>query len=134
MVFELCQDEQVSGHSRFSLVENGQPLAAGVDLHYRDRQQSVQTATATIADFADLDAVTLQTPASAARQLKVWAHRLNEAGASIDLPAQVQVSDGQQSPRQTNATTGPFFTALNGDACQARPAINGRGQHQRKAR
>jgi hypothetical protein len=125
LVFEICQDEQLAGQSRFSIVEGGQPQVAAVTLHYGDRQQQYQSATGAISDFADLQRVTFQVPATSTKQLKVWVHRLNEAGASLDLPAQVQVQvDGQAAVAAT--ITGPLLTPLPGRDCQVTVTMTGK--------
>jgi hypothetical protein len=64
-----------------------------------------------------LQQITFDAPATAARQLKVWVHRLNEAGASLELPAQVQVQVAGQAAVATTLT-GPLLTSLPGKGCQ----------------
>jgi hypothetical protein len=101
-------------------VANGQPVTALVNLHYRGRQQAYQSATGAIADFAALQRVTLQVTTQAATQLKVWVHRLSVEGASVGLPAQVQLEDDQQKQDKfaTNATSGQLYVPINGSVCQ----------------
>jgi hypothetical protein len=73
-----------------------------------------------IADFPDLQRITLQATTQATAQLKVWVHRLSVEGASVGLPAQVQIEDDQQKQDKfaTTAPSGQLYVPLNGSVCQ----------------
>ncbi len=97
-VVEIRHDERLQGASQYTLVANGQPLAAAVTLDYGNRQAQVLTATGPITNFATLQRVTIEVPAIEVASLKIWVHHLSIEGGSVGLPAAVKIWGDQPQP------------------------------------
>lgn len=87
MVVELRDNQAEGKPASFALTTGGQPTPVEVQLGYLDGEKSIQAATAEIPRFSMLDYANFQLPATEARGLKVWAHRITPAGDSVGLPA-----------------------------------------------
>jgi hypothetical protein len=94
-VIELRHDQRAGRSSTFSVIAVGRLIPGEVELTYPQQAIHCQAATGEIVDFAQLRGATFHLPASGARELKVWVHRVTPEGNSERLPAQIQVSDAQ---------------------------------------
>lgn len=92
-VVELRQDRSDAGQSLFEIVADGKFAPAPVMLDYGNRTVSLHAAKGDIKDFPVLHAATFDLPKAAARELKVWTHRVTPEGNSDALPAQVEIND-----------------------------------------
>lgn len=116
VVISLQRDERRHGVSQVQVVGNGQPLPVALAIHYRERTEQAQAASAFLTNPAELRNVTIGLPALAASQLKVWLQHLTPEGTATGWPAQVVVTNGQTqqkfvvSPEQT-AVTQPWPAA-----------------------
>lgn len=71
--------------------------------------------------FSTLRYATFHLPATVARELKVWVHRVTLEGGSEDLPALVEVHCGNKTRRfDLKLSGGQVVLPLTGDACWLR--------------
>jgi hypothetical protein len=94
-VLELRQDPGQDSSGWFSFTNQGEPLPVQVKLSYPDGDQVYQKALGEIPSFPLLCAADFQLPDSAARELKVWAHRINHDGNSESLPVTARGQFGE---------------------------------------
>jgi hypothetical protein len=94
VVVEICEDLRRPGAASFSVVAGGQPLPVDVRLQYPQSEQALRTARGKVPDFAHLRAVTFDLPATAAREIKVWAHLVTPVGSSEAMPATLELANG----------------------------------------
>jgi hypothetical protein len=98
---------------------NGQPASARAGLDYPGDEQTFAAAVREIATFSSLRRVVLQLPAGPARELKVWTHRITLDGDSEPLPAQLELSCGQETRRfELAACEGQILVPLASDGCR----------------
>jgi tyrosine-specific transport protein len=110
VVVELRHDQRLNGSSQFSIVGNGRPLLAAVKLIYTMREREYESPSEPIENFAALEAVVFQLPASPATQLKLWLHHLPPEGRSKSLPAHVVIEgNAERRDFDVNKTDGPLF-------------------------
>jgi hypothetical protein len=93
LVVELKEDtrRRDQGRAMFTITANGQPAVAEVQISYAAREERRHEAAGEVTAFGDLRSVTFHLPATHARELKVWAHKVTPDGASEGLPALVEV-------------------------------------------
>jgi hypothetical protein len=93
LVVELKEDtrRRDQGRAMFTITANGQPAVAEVRMSYAAREEKRHEAAGEVPAFGDLRSVTFHLPATHARELKVWAHKVTPDGASEGLPALVEV-------------------------------------------
>jgi hypothetical protein len=94
VVVEICEDLRRDGAASFSVVAGGQPLPVDVRLQYPQSEQALRTARGEVPDFAHLRAITFGLPATAAQEIKVWAHLVTPAGSSEAMPATLELANG----------------------------------------
>lgn len=102
VVVEICQDltpglaaaQSAVGNGRFAITQLGEPAAAAVRLVYGASERVLTAASGDLTDFGDLRQIVFDLPAAAARDLKVWAHRVTPDGLSESLPAMAEVRCG----------------------------------------
>lgn len=95
-VIQLRQDQRDKQSSLVAITSGGQSAKTKIVLNYADHEEKLDTARAEIANFAGLRSTQVQLPSPAARQLKIWTHRLTPEGAVTSLPAAVTVQGGSQ--------------------------------------
>jgi hypothetical protein len=93
VVVEICEDLRRDGAASFSVVVGGQPLPVDVRLRYPQGEQVLRATRGEVPDFAHLRAVTFDLPATAAREIKVWAHLVTPAGSSEAMPATLELAN-----------------------------------------
>ena len=64
-------------------------------LQYPQSEQALCAARGEVPDFAQLRAISFSLPATAAQEIKVWAHLVTAAGSSEALPATLDLADGR---------------------------------------
>ncbi len=96
VVVELRVEPNAGGRASFSTISNGRPAPAEVWLNYDDSEQHFAAASGEVLAFPSLRSARFQLPATPARELKVWVHRITPEGASGSLPARLTVYDGEE--------------------------------------
>lgn len=102
VVVEVCQDltpglappSSAPRDGQFAISALGKPVAAEVGLDYGTSEQALTASSGDLPDFGALRQVTFELPVVAARDLKVWAHRVTADGLSESLPAVAEVRCG----------------------------------------
>jgi hypothetical protein len=118
-VVELRDDQSLGGRSQFNATDSGRPAPAAVQLRYPGETRTLQGAAGDVANFDRLQAASFSLPASAARQLKVWVHRITPEGNSVGLPARVTVHSGTtQASFDLALSGGQILTALADASCR----------------
>jgi amino acid permease len=115
LVMELREDLTASGEAAFAVTAGGEAVMADVELGYEDEVRRVQGASGDIPRFSALTHFSLQLPATEARELKVWTHRINPFGDSEAMPALLEVQ--QELDRQEydlGLTNGQVVLPLRG--------------------
>lgn len=110
----------------FAITANGQPAVAEVRMSYTTGEQRQHEATGEIQAFSALRSITFRLPATQARELKVWTHTVTPDGASVSLPANVEVQHGNES-RQFDLTLsdGHIVLPLGDGECMLRITLPG---------
>jgi hypothetical protein len=99
-VVELRDDRRDRHGAMFLVTVKGELAAARVRLSYADREQTCQAAAGDVPEVSALRQAVFELPPSQARELKVWVHQITPEGESERVPAVVEISSGEQSPRQ----------------------------------
>ncbi|MGE5602210.1 MAG: hypothetical protein ACM30E_04125 [Nitrososphaerales archaeon] len=102
VVVEICED-RASGvaatgngesRGRFAVTAFGKPASVAARLLYLTGARECAGSAGDLQDFGSLCEITFDLPAVAARDLKVWAHRVTADGASESLPVVAEVCNG----------------------------------------
>lgn len=118
-VIELKEDQREPGRSAFAVTSRGQPATAEVRLGYADGEERVQAAAGDVRAFSSLRRAHFHLPATRARELKVWAHRVTADGDSVGLPALVRVdSGGARQEFDLELSGGQIVVPIEGGECQ----------------
>jgi hypothetical protein len=94
-VLEL-QGDSGDGSGAFRIITGGQPLPADVRLGVSDGEETRHAASSQIPALSRLRYAAFDLPATSARELKVWAHRIAPDGSSEGLPAILEVRTGNE--------------------------------------
>ncbi|UCC76458.1 MAG: hypothetical protein JSW37_13280, partial [Anaerolineales bacterium] len=94
VVVELREDLSLGGKSMFNITASGQPARAKVWLTYESGEQQLEAASGEVENLQGMLQAVFHLPATGARELKVWAHRITPEGSSTSLPAWVEVHCG----------------------------------------
>jgi hypothetical protein len=118
-VLELRDDQSLSGRSQFNATDSGRPALAAVELRYADRTQALEAPTGDVPSFSRLQTASFSLPATSARHLKVWVHRITPEGNSVGLPARVTVHSGTtQASFDLALSGGQILAPLTDPACR----------------
>lgn len=118
LVVELRQDQLNAGQTEFSLIAGGQLATTVVRLGYPEGERVYRAASGDIPDFAKLQYITFHLPATAAQELKVWAHKIISGGNSESLPAALEVHSGDEMKQfDLKLSGGQVILQLTGEAC-----------------
>ena len=132
-VVELREDQREGKQSVFNVVVAGQAATAEVRLGYSSEkggEQLCQAASGTVPTFSSLRYATFQLPATPARELKVWVHRITPAGDSKSLPALLELHRGGESVQarteqfDLRASGGQIVLPFDGEACRLHIALS----------
>jgi hypothetical protein len=99
-VVELRDDRRDQHGAVFLVTVKGEPASARVRLAYADREQTCQAAVGDVPEVSALRQAVFELPPSQARELKVWVHQITREGESERVSAMVEISSGEQPPRQ----------------------------------
>jgi amino acid permease len=94
VVVELREDLSLGGKSMFNITASGQPARAKVWLTYESGDQQLEGASGEVENLQGMRQAVFHLPATGARELKVWVHRITPEGSSTSLPAWVEVHCG----------------------------------------
>ncbi len=119
LVVELREDQRQGGQARFNVTAGGQPIPVEVRLGYADGEQYYEAATGEVPAFTSLRYANFHLPASQARELKVWAHRITPEGDSEGLPALLEVHCGDAKEEfDLKLAGGQVVLPLLNEACR----------------
>jgi hypothetical protein len=80
---------------------------------------TLQTASGEIPRFSSLRTATFQLPATQARELKVWVHKVTPEGNSEPLPVGLTVqNDGNEQQFDLQSSGGQVILPYDGEVCQ----------------
>jgi hypothetical protein len=99
-VVELRDDQREGQAAAFAVTVEGEPAASQARLCYADGERTCQTAVGHVPKLSALRQATFELPATQAKELKVWAHRVTRDGQSERLPALVEIACRGESTRQ----------------------------------
>lgn len=124
VVVELRDDQSDGGHALFAITARGEPMCGRVELNYGGQAQQVDAATGEIRSFALLSSALFHIPAGAARELKVWVHRLTPEGSSQGVAAHLAVREGETTHQFELSELNPqVLLSLDGAAHDAEIAL-----------
>lgn len=95
-VIELRVERQLGGQACVRVMADGAPLSTDIHAHGPDGERHMRGAEVELPSPTSL---TVQLPATPARELKLWAHALTPEGRPAPLPAQVELDDGAEIRR-----------------------------------
>lgn len=119
LIVELREDQSKDKQSTFAVTVGGQPVTTEVQLGYANDEQQLQATTGEIPTFASLRYAKFELPANAARELKVWGHKITPEGISVGLSAlvEVQCGNGKQG-FDLKPAKDQVMLPINGEVCQ----------------
>jgi hypothetical protein len=124
-VVELREDQRQGKQSAFNVVVDGRPATVEVRLGYPDGEQRFQATSSPVPAFSSLRYAAFQLPATPARELKVWAHRVTPAGDSKSLPALLEVHRGSETKQfDLRSSGGQIVLPFNGEPCRLQIVLN----------
>ena len=106
-VVEVRLEQTRGGRGRFQVVSQGKPLVIPVDINTITRQETVQSASSELANLATIRSLAFHLPATAAGELKLWLHQVNQDDESSGLPARCLVHTATGTLEQTTTATHP---------------------------
>jgi hypothetical protein len=121
IVVELREDEREEGRDILAITAGGQPARAEVRLGYPEGEQRHETVSGTVPMLSVPRYATFHLPATSARELKVWAHKVTPDGSSESLPAFLEVHCGNETRQfDLKLCGGQTVLPLTSDACWLR--------------
>lgn len=118
IVVELREDHREGGRGMFTVTAGGQPASADVRFGYPEGDERYETASGALPTLSTLRFASFHLPKTAARELKVWVHRVTPEGGSEGLPAIVEVHCGSETRRlDLHLSSGEAVVPLSTDAC-----------------
>jgi hypothetical protein len=106
IVVELREDLRQGHQSTFAVTASGQATVAEARLTYPDGEICRRAASEEVRSFTRLRQIAFDLPATTARELKVWVHRVTPDGSSEPLPTRVVVTQGERTRQLDLATSG----------------------------
>jgi hypothetical protein len=124
IVVQFRQDARVRDRAVFAITAGGQPATTEVRLGYPSGEQRLQAAAGEVHAPASLRYITFHLPATQARELKVWAHRVTAEGNSEGLSALLEVErGGERRQFDLKSARGQVSLPVGADACWCRIAF-----------
>lgn len=96
LVVELFEDQRPDGSNYLQVTDCGKPGQGSACLTYPNGEKEVPINGKETLDLGALQAVHIQLPASRARDLKVWVHRITAEGRGESLPAILEMRNGER--------------------------------------
>lgn len=126
VAIELREDRSPGGTSLISLTASGRPLMTQVCLVDSAGEHQGQSENGQVPVACGLRSATIQLPASAARELKIWVHTITPEWRSETLPAWVCVrTDGLVEEFDLASRGGQILLSNPGEACEVEIALAG---------
>jgi hypothetical protein len=120
LIVELREDTRPGDKARavFTITADGQPVAGEGQMKYADGEQRQYTAGSEVAAFSSLRSAAFRLPATQAKELKVWAHRITPDGDSEGLPGLLEVHLANKTRRfDLKLSGGQVVLPLTGAEC-----------------
>ena len=118
-VIELREDTRTEGQNLLTITSGGRPLIADILVRHANGTDEHKATTVALPSLSVLRYLTLHLPQSAARQLKVWAHRITADGGSDGVPALVEVqSAGETRHFDLRLANGQAILPMTGSECR----------------
>jgi hypothetical protein len=117
---ELREDTRPGDKARavFTITADGQPVAGEGQMKYADGEQRPYKAGSEVAAFSSLRSAAFRLPATQAKELKVWAHRITPDGDSEGLPGLLEVHLANETRRfDLKLSGGQVVLPLTGGEC-----------------
>lgn len=129
VVVELREDLRPGAHPVFRVMADGRPAPAAVRLAYAegspDGERHLEAASGEIPEFSTLQSAEFGLPATGARELRVWVHRVTPEGDSEAVPALVEMHSGDAVHRSDlGLLGGEARLPFPGDACRVRITLS----------
>jgi hypothetical protein len=118
VVVELREDQREQRGATFAITAGGQPVTAEVRLGYPEGEQNWQASAGDIPTPSALRYASFQLPATQARELKVWTHKITTGGDSERLPTLLKINyDDTYKDFDLGLSQGQVLVPFNGQAC-----------------
>jgi len=118
LVVELRDDARPERQAMFHITAAGARLPVNVRLAAATGERQLESSGGELPDLDSLKLAEFQLPASSARELKVWVHRVTADGASEALPATVDVKDaGNTRKHHLAGSRGQLRLPITGGPC-----------------
>ncbi len=128
-VVELREDLRPGAGSVLTVTSAGRPLTAEICLGHATAEERCEAATVPLPALATLRSAALRLPPGAAKDLKVWAHRVTADGTSEPLPVLVEVRCGTEERRfDLGLSGGQVVLPVSAGECSVRitlPVVEG---------
>jgi hypothetical protein len=119
LVVELREDQTAGGTSLISLTANGQPATAQVRLVDAGGPPQARAASGQVPISGELRSASIQMPATGAKELKAWTHRITPEWRSEPLPAHLSVRCGGEAKElDLGPPDGQAVLPVPGEACE----------------
>lgn len=106
VVVEWCEELGPATRHVVRFLAGGKPAEAEVTLNHGDRNEHRHAATGEFTSAQPFRSILVNLPATGARELKVWAHRITAEWVSQPLPASVKLSSATETQEFDLQTTG----------------------------
>jgi hypothetical protein len=128
-IVELRQETREDDHAVLTIMTAGRRVEADVTLARPDGDEVIHGSTVPVRALSKVTHATIRFPRGAARDVKVWAHRVASNGTSAALAATLEVWRGAGARRYDLAlSNGQAVAALDGTECVLRLALGGSGE------
>ena len=125
-VVELRQGAGDDDHAVLTITTAGHPVEADVTLARLGGDEVIRASTVPIRALSKVTHATIRFPRGAAREVKVWAHRVASNGTSAALAATLEVWPGAGARRfDLKLSNGQAVAALDRTECVVRLALGG---------
>lgn len=112
LVVQVVDDRRLAGKPSFSVVDAGKCAVTDITLTYPDHEQTMRTASATIADFHALRQLDFRLAPTSTLLVKLWIYELSPTGATAPLPAHFRLYDATRELVQSGRLNSDGGTIL----------------------
>jgi hypothetical protein len=118
-VLELRGNSRAGVDAVFTVISGGKPLTAEVQLGYDDGAEIRHAVSGKIPMLSLLRHATFRLPATSARELKVWAHKITPDGNSEGLAALLEIKHGETTKQfDLQLCSGQIILPCTGEECR----------------
>jgi amino acid permease len=126
VVVELRGEGAAPERAAFFVTSGGQPYRSRVHLDAANGKRELEAGSGALGPLGDVRSVRFDLPRRAARELKVWAHRLTPGGESEAVPALLTlVSNGATRSLDLALAGGQVVLPLGGGASEVTLTLSG---------